>query len=559
MKKPFPIRPRILELARDYSWARFLGDLVAGLTVGVIALPLAMAFGIASGVKPEQGIYTAIFAGFLVSLLGGSRVQIGGPTGAFVVIVYGVIQEYGYANLLICTMMAGVILVIMGLAGMGTLIKFIPYPVTTGFTTGIAVLIALSQVRDLLGLRLDVVPAEFLHKVPALWNSLPTADPATIALGLASVAAIFAWPVFVSKRVPGSIIVMALGTLAAAWFLPGVETIGTRFGGVPAGLPAPQLPAVSWETLKHLVSPATTIAILAAIESLLSAVVADGMTGDRHDANTELVAQGAANLISPLFGGIPATGAIARTVANIENGGRSPVSGMVHALTLAGIIAAAAPLARHVPLVCLGAVLVRVAWSMGEWEEFARLRRMPKSDAAVFLTTFGLTVVFDLTVAVEVGMILAAMLFIKRISETTRITQVTEDNEMEGAQHSIIGKEVPGGVLIYQIDGAFFFGAAEKMEGVLEGLGQAPKVLILRMHRVPAMDATALHSLEMTVDRMRHHGGHVILSAPHTQPYFMMAQAGFLDSLGHENVAAHLDDALARARALVSRPAATAA
>jgi len=525
---------------------------MAGLTVGVLALPLAIAFGIASGVKPEQGIYTAIFAGFVISFLGGSKVQVGGPTGAFVVIVYGIIQQYGYANLVICTIMAGIILIAMGLLKMGMLIKYIPYPVTTGFTSGIAALIAISQVKDLMGLKMGPVPAEFFEKVHELGCHIGGFDPLTVALGLASLVILFAWPKAWAKKIPASIALLLFGTIVVSVLNLPVETIQTRFGSVPQSFPkitVPHLPM--WHEIKSLISPAFTIAILAAIESLLSAVVADGMIQDRHDSNTELIAQGAANIVSPFFCGIPATGAIARTVANIESGAKSPVAGIIHAIALLVIVLVAAPLAQYIPLVCLSAILLRIAYNMGEWEEFKKLKKIPMSDALVFLTTFALTVIFDLTVAVEIGMVLAAMLFIRRVSDTTRITPVTPENEDESPSHSIHGKTIPEGVMVYQIDGTFFFGAAEKMEAVLQEMNHLPKVLVLRMHRVPAMDATALHALEVLVERMREFGNYVGLSGPHTQPYFMMTQAGFFDMLGHENVAGNLDDALERAKGII--------
>ncbi len=544
--------PRLFRELRSYDAHKFGADLVAGLTVGIIALPLAIAFGIASGVKPEQGIYTAIVAGFLISFFGGSRLQVGGPTGAFVVIVYGIIHEYGFPNLILCTIMAGFMLVAMGLLKMGALIKYIPYPVTTGFTNGIAVIIALGQLKDLLGLKMGALPAEFFEKVRELSHHITTADPATCVVATISLAIVFLWPRYVSKKIPGSIVVLVLGTLAVSLLHFPLETIGTRFGGVPRGLPAFQWPDLSLENLKPLISPAFTIAILSAIESLLSAVVADGMTNDRHDSNTELVAQGIANIASPLFGGIPATGAIARTVANIENGARTPIAGCIHAFTLLAVVMLFAPLAKDIPLVCLAAVLIRVAFTMGEWEEFSKLAKMPKSDAAVFAATFLLTVIIDLTVAVEVGIVLAAMLFVRRISDTTRITQVTEENDDEGQHQSVVGKEIPRGVHIYQVNGAFMFGAAEKMETTLRGMNQLPEVLVLRMHRVPSMDATALHALEILVEQMREDGKHVVLSGPHTQPLAMMTQAGFLDHLGMENVAGNVDDALERTRQIIS-------
>ncbi len=543
--------PYFFSTLRQYSGKKFMGDLVAGLTLGVIALPLAMAFGIASGVAPQQGIYTAIIAGFLVSFFGGTRLCIGGPTGAFVVIVYGIVQTHGFEKLVVCTMMAGAILIVMGLLKVGTLIKFIPYPVTTGFTSGIAVIILLSQVKDFLGLGVEGVPAAFFDKIPVLWAAVPGANFAALGLAAAALVALRLWPRLPWRRLPGPIVVLVLGTLAVVVFDMPVATIGSQFGGIPAGLPTFRFPDLSLAVMTEMFQPAITIALLAAIESLLCAVVADGITGDRHNANTELVGQGIANICSPLFGGIPATGAIARTVANIQVGGGSPVSGMVHSATLVGIVLVAAPLAKFVPLAVLSAILVAVALRMGEWREFARLRKIPRADAAVFLATFLLTIVFDLTVAVEVGMLLAAMLFIKRVSETTVVSRVTSDNEDEGERHSISGKEIPEGVTIYRIAGPFLFGAADKLEDALVAASAVPRIVILRMRSVTSMDATALNALEMLVSKIRAHKGHVIVCGAHTQPYFMMTQAGFLDELGEDHVAADVDEALTLAKRIL--------
>jgi len=554
--KRFAFVPASIRCLKGYGLSQLAMDLTAGVTVGVVALPLAMAFAIASGVKPEAGIFTAVVAGFIISALGGSRVQIGGPTGAFVVIVYGILMKYGATNLAICTVMAGVILVVMGLAKMGSMIKFIPYPVTMGFTSGIAVLIFSTQIKDFLGLKVAGVPGEFLERIRVLGLALPTVQWPTVGLAVASLLIIVLWPKRWSKYVPGSVVALLLGTaLVFAFHLP-VETIGTRFGGIPQGLPAFHLPDLSGVDLRHLFQPALTIALLAAIESLLSAAVADGMIDDRHDSNQELVAQGVANVLSPLFGGIPATGAIARTATNVRLGGRTPVAGMAHAVTLLIILLAAAPLAKFVPLATLSAVLVVVSCNMGEWHQFARLLKWPKSDAAVFLTAFALTVIMDLTVAVEVGMVLAAVMFIKRIAETTQIMAVDESNETEGPQHSVVGKEVPEGVLIFRVFGAFFFGAVDKLETALKRARQEPKVLILRMRKVLAMDATGLNALEDLSDKLRLRHQHLILSAPHTQPYMMMVKAGFIDQIGEENVCADITAALERARQILGLPAA---
>jgi SulP family sulfate permease len=567
MNVSIAFRPKLVEALKSYTKRDFLRDLVAGITVGVVALPLAMAFAIASGVKPEAGIFTAVIAGFLISALGGSRVAIGGPTGAFVVIVYGIVQQYGLANLLICTVMAGVILVLMGFARLGTMIKFIPYPVTVGFTSGIAVLIFSTQIKDFLGLQLDRdMPAGFVEKLVVLATQWNLTSVPTLALSILSVLLILAWPKRLARWIPGSIIALLFGTVLV-WLLKSgilhlpfevnLATIGSKFGGIPQSLPGFHVPELNGQNLQHLIRPATTIALLAAIESLLCCVVADGMIEDRHDSNQELVAQGVANIVTPFFGGIPATGAIARTATNVKNGGRSPVAGIVHAATLLILILMAAPLARHIPLATLSAVLVVVAFNMGEWHQFARLPRWPKSDAVVFLTAFALTVLVDLTVAVEIGMVLAAVLFIKRISETTQITAVDQTTETEGPHHSLVGREVPDGVLVFRVFGAFFFGAVDKLETALQRARQEPEILILRMRKVLAMDATGLNALEDLHDKLRKRGKHLILSGPHTQPLFVMDKAGFLDRVGRENVCAHLEASLERARAILAQKADT--
>jgi SulP family sulfate permease len=550
----FAFRPKLVDTLKNYSAGTFFPDLAAGLTVGIVALPLAMAFAIAAGVKPEAGIFTAVIAGFLISALGGTKVAIGGPTGAFIVILYGIYAKYGPENLAICTMMAGVILFIMGAARLGTMIKFIPYPVTMGFTSGIAVLIFSTQIKDFFGLSIEKVPSDFVEKMRSLGEHAGTFQSPTIALAAASLGIILFWPKSWQRRVPGSIVALVLGTVAVALFQVPVETIGSKFGGIPQALPHPHLPALSWENIQHLFQPATTIALLAAIESLLCAVVADGMIDDRHDSNQELMAQGIANIVSPLFGGIAATGAIARTATSIKCGARTPIAGMIHAVTLLVIVLAAAPLAKFIPLTTLSAVLVNVALNMGEWHNFKRLPKWPRSDAVVFLTAFSLTVVIDLTVAVEIGMVLAAVLFIKRVSETTQITAVDEISETEGTQHSLVGKEIPKGVMIYRIFGSFFFGAADKLETALKRAGQEPDVLILRLRKVLAIDATGLNALEDLYEKLHARGKHLVLSGPHTQPLFMMDKAGFLDRLGRENTCANIELALARAREILGLP-----
>src|SRR6266704_2665117 len=554
MKVPFAFRPKLVDALQGYQRHDLTADLIAGLTVGIVALPLAMAFAIASGVKPEAGIFTAVIAGFLISALGGTKVSIGGPTGAFIVILYGIGAKYGFDNLVICTILAGGLLLVMGIARMGTMIKYIPYPVTMGFTSGIAVLIFSTQLKDFFGLRVNNVPSEFIEKMKVLVGHFGTVQWPTVSLAATSLAIILFWPKKWQRRLPGSIAALVLGTVLVAAFNLPVETIGSRFGGIPQGLPKPHFPSVSWENVQYLFHPAMTIALLAAIESLLCAVVADGMVDDRHDANQELMAQGLANIVCPLFGGIAATGAIARTATNVKSGARTPVAGIVHALTLLVIILVAAPWARFVPLAVLSAVLVNVAFHMGEWHNFTRLRKWPICDSAVFLSAFALTVVVDLTVAVEIGMVLAAILFIKRSSETTQIIAVDESTETEGSHHSLVGKEVPKGLMVFRMMGAFFFGAVDKLESVLKREKQEPEVLILRMRKVVAMDATGLNTLENLFQRLHRKGKHLVLSAPHTNPMMVMEKAGFIDRLGRENVCPHIDAALARARELLGLP-----
>ena len=554
MKLNLQFRPRLLDTLKNYSGKELTADLVAGITVGIVALPLAMAFAIASGVKPEAGIFTAVIAGFIISGLGGTKVSIGGPTGAFIVILAGIGAKYGFDNLVICTILAGALLFTMGAARMGTMIKYIPFPVTMGFTSGIAVLIFSTQIKDFFGLQIEKTPSEFIEKMVVLGKHLGTTQWPTLALAAASLAIILFWPRQWQRRVPGSIAALVLGTAVVALFSLPVETIGSRFGGIPQGLPRPHFPALSWDNIQHLFQPAMTIALLAAIESLLCAVVADGMVDDRHDANQELMAQGLANIVSPLFGGIAATGAIARTATNVKSGGRTPVAGIIHAVTLLVIILAAAPLAKFVPLATLSAVLVNVALHMGEWHNFTRLRKWPVCDSVVFLSAFALTVVVDLTVAVEIGMVLAAILFIKRSSETTQIMAVDESTETEGSHHSLVGKEVPRGVMVYRMMGAFFFGAVDKLESVLKREKQEPEVLILRMRKVVALDATGLNALEDLYGKLHRKGKHLVLSAPHTNPMMVMERAGFIDRLGHENVCPHIDAALARAREILGLP-----
>ena len=545
-------RPRLFEALHGYNKARFSTDITAGITVGIVALPLAIAFAIASGAKPEAGIFTAIIAGFIISLLGGSRVQIGGPTGAFIVIVYNIIMQYGFANLLICTIMAGVILIIMGLTRMGSLIRFFPRPLIIGFTNGIAVLIILSQVKEFFGLEIDTMPADFVNKLLAIYHAAGSVNIATLLLATISALLIWFYPKHWAQKIPSPIVALTLGTVIVALFNLSVETIGTRFGGIPQGLPSFELPEFTFAAIRHLIAPAMTIALLGAIESLLSAAVADGMIDDKHDSNQELIAQGIANIVTPFFGGIPATGAIARTATNVRAGASSPVSGIVHSLTLLIIVLVAAPLAQYVPLATLAAILLIVSINMGEWEGLTTLHKYPFSDSAVLLITFLLTVVFGLTVAVEIGLFIAVFSFIQRITELTHVSIAEESPQPDDSEATILRKAVPHGVVIYRVFGALFFGAADKLESILQQSKTEPEVLILKMHEVISMDSSALHKLEHLHGKLQKHGKHLILCGPHTQPYFLMHQAGFFSKLGSDNVTANLDSALARAKTLIA-------
>lgn len=551
--------PKLFTTMRTYSRPQFVADLGAGVVVGIVALPLAIAFSIASGVTPERGIYTAIIAGFVISILGGSRVQIGGPTGAFVVIVYGIVQQYGVAGLTIATLMAGVILLVMGFARLGGAIKFIPYPVTTGFTAGIAVIIATSQIKDFLGLRMGALPGPFVEK----WMAYARAggvDLASVGVGVVALVIIAAWP-HVSRRIPSPFVALVATTVAVRLLHLPVETIGSRFGGVPSTLPLPSIPSISLTHALALVGPAFTIALLGAIESLLSAVVSDGMIGSRHRSNMELVAQGVANILSPIFGGIPATGAIARTATNVRSGGRTPIAGIVHALTLLVILLAAGRWAALIPMATLAAILLVVAYHMSEWRSFRNELRGPRGDIAVLLTTFSLTVLVDLTVAVQVGMVLAAFLFMRRMSEVTNVTAVREafdedTNAMETALYAQREGGIPRGVQMYAIDGPFFFGAADKFREALGQVADAPQVLVLIMRRVSAIDSTGLQALRNVIHRFRTAGTRVILVGPHAQPLAAMAKTGLLDEVGEDNVAGDIDEALTLAKAHIAARAA---
>lgn len=543
--------PKIVTTLRNYDRRQFAHDLAAGAIVGVVALPLAIAFAIASGVTPDRGLWTAIVAGFIISALGGSRVQIGGPTGAFVVIVYSIVQKYGVDGLIVATFMAGVLLIIFGIARFGAAIKFIPHPVVIGFTSGIAVVILSGEVKDLLGLRMGAVPPDFIGK----WMAYGGATGVSLhAIGLAalSLAIILFWP-RISRRIPGPLVALVVGTVIASVFALPVETIGSRFGAISVSLPRPHIPDISLAQAMALVGPAFAIALLGGIESLLSAVISDGMIGGRHRSNMELVAQGVANIASASFGGIPATGAIARTATNVKNGGRTPVAGIVHTLTLLLITAVFGRWASSIPMAVLAAILAVVAYHMSEWRSFLAELRSPRSDIVVMLTTFILTVVVDITVAIEVGMVLAAFLFIKRMAEVTNISAVTrelrdEDGEDEGDPNAVRRRVVPRGVEIYEINGPFFFGAAETFKETLATVAGNPRVLIIRMRSVLALDSSGMHALKEVVHRSRREKTLVLLSDVHMQPLVALTGSAVLDEIGKENLFGNLDDALNRAR-----------
>ncbi|MCG3154559.1 MAG: C4-dicarboxylic acid transporter DauA [bacterium] len=553
------LEPKLIAIFREgYTKKQFSADVVAGVIVGIVALPLAIAFAIASGVKPEQGLYTAVVAGFIIAALGGSRAQVSGPTGAFVVIVYGIVHEHGYAGLAVATMLAGLFLIIMGAMRMGVLLKFIPYPVTVGFTSGIALIIFSSQTRDFLGLQIASVPADFVEKWAAYFANLHTFSPHALGVGLLALALIVLWP-RVTHRIPGSFVALLVMTAIVHLFDVPVETIGSRFGEVPNNLPAPRMPDISWKMITEVFSPAVTIALLAAIESLLSAVVADGMLGTRHRSNMELIAQGVGNFLSPVFGGIPATGAIARTATNIKNGGRTPVAGLVHALVLLLIMLFFAQYAALIPMPVLAAILIYVAYNMSEWHMFVKLMRSPRSDVVVLFATFLLTVLIDLTVAIQVGVVLAAFLFLNRMANVTQANLITKElqndvDELEDDPNAISRRQVPPGVEVFEIHGPLFFGAIDQFKDTIRLLEKSPRVLILRIRNVLAVDATALRALEVEVENARKHGNVIILSGVHAQPLHAMRQAGLLEKLGEENVCANIDDALNRARGILGLP-----
>jgi SulP family sulfate permease len=549
------LEPKLIAVFREgYTRKQFTADLIAGVIVGIVALPLAIAFAIASGVKPEQGLYTAVVAGLVIGALGGSRAQISGPTGAFVVIIYGIVQQYGYDGLAVATILAGILLILMGLAKMGAFLKFIPFPVTVGFTSGIALIIFSSQVRDFCGLQMDKVPAEFVQKWLEFAAHAGTFNPSAVGVGVLSLLIVFLWP-RLTPKVPGSLVAILVATALVHLLQLNVETIGSRFGEVPNMLPAPHLPHITWPLVQKMFQPAITIALLAAIESLLAAVVADGMLGTRHRSNMELIAQGVGNIVSPIFGGIPATGAIARTATNIKSGGRTPVAAIIHAIVLLLIMLFFGKWAALIPMPTLAAILIYVAYNMSEYHVFLKLLRAPKSDVAVLLVTFLLTVLIDLTVAIQVGVVLAAFLFLQRMSNITEITAITQslaESETEpDSARSIAKRQVPPGVEVFEIYGSLFFGAIERFKDSMRRVEKTPRVLILRMRSVPSIDATGLQVLEDVLERTRREGGTLLLTGVAEQPLHALEQAGLLANLGKENVLDNIDVALERARQLL--------
>jgi SulP family sulfate permease len=541
--------PKSVSALKNYSRDKFVADLIAGFTVGLVALPLAMAFAIASGVPPQAGLYTAVVAGFLISALGGSNTQIGGPTGAFVVVVYGIVSRYGIDGLYMCTLLAGLILVVLGATGLGTAVKFIPRPVVVGFTNGIAVLIASTQIKDFFGLQTGPVPGDFLGRMETLAMSLGTLSWTATLLGVFGIGIILLCTRYV-KRIPGYVVALFAGTILVWVFRLPVETIGTRFGGIPSGLPSFKLPTFRLDLILPLTSPAMTVAMLGAIESLMSAVVSDRMSGDKHKPNVELIAQGVANIASPLFGGIPATGAIARTATNIRSGARSPVAGMTHALTLLCILLFAAPLAKFIPLSILAAILMIVSYNMGEWREIPELLKLSRLEVGTWLITFGLTVFADLTVAVEAGMIMAGLVYIRKVTRSTTVSQVTPDYIEDGRPHILQDKDIPPYVTVFRIHGPFLFGATDKLEDVLHSLAEFPPIVILRLRNMTAIDATGLQALEEFADIIHASGRWLILCGALERPAQMMHRADFEEHIGKENICANIQEALERAKQL---------
>ncbi len=555
--------PRLVSELRNYSKEKFAADLMAGLIVGIVALPLAIAFGIASGVSPSQGILTAIVGGFIVSALGGSRVQIGGPTGAFIVIIYGIVSNpaLGLSGLMIATMLAGLFLILLGACRLGTIIKFIPYPIVVGFTSGIAVTIFTTQIKDLFGLTIEGgLPGDFISKWGVYLQNFASIDWATTAVGVLSVLIIILTPK-ISKKIPGSLVAIIVMTVAV-YFLNSytkfhVDTIYDQFGEIKAGIPALTVPDISWENVKSLFPTAMVIAVLGAIESLLSATVADGVCGDHHNSNQELIGQGVANLCTPLFGGIPCTGAIARTMTNINNGGRTPVAGIVHAFVLLVIFLVLMPLAAYIPMSCLAGVLVIVSYNMSGWRTFLQLMKNPKSDIAVLFITFLLTVIFDLTIAIEVGLLIACLLFMRRMAETTQIKVIADEIDPNEETDAVVHEEhlvIPDGVEVYEINGPYFFGIANKFEELMAAMNDHPKVRIIRMRRVPFIDSTGIHNLQNLCEISHREGTHIVLSGVTPNVYAVLEHNGFCRLLGKDHICPNINVALERAAAIVKRP-----
>ncbi|MDO4929698.1 MAG: sulfate permease [Bacteroidales bacterium] len=564
--KGFSFKPRLFTELRHYNREKFAADAMAGLIVGIVALPLAIAFGIASGVSPSQGILTAIIGGFIVSALGGSRVQIGGPTGAFIIIIYGIINNpaLGYSGLLVATLMAGVFLVLLGVFRLGTIIKFIPYPIVVGFTSGIAVTIFTTQIQEFFGLHIEgKVPGDFISKWGVYFQNFDTTDWITTAVGVLSVLIIAFMP-RLSKKIPGSLVAIVVMTVGVYFLNPylesqGLSTVATiydRFGHIEATLPALTLPDISWEGIQMLIPTALVIAVLGAIESLLSATVADGVCGDHHNSNQELIGQGIANLCTPLFGGIPCTGAIARTMTNINNGGRTPVAGLVHALVLLLIFIVLMPLASYIPMSCLAGVLVVVSYNMSGWRTFLQLMKNPKSDIAVLLITFFLTVIFDLTVAIEVGLLIACLLFMRRMAESTNIKVIADEIDPNEETDAEVHEEhliIPKGVEVYEINGPYFFGIANKFEDLMASMNNHPKVRVIRMRRVPFIDSTGIHNLQNLCEMSHREGTHIVLSGVTPNVYAVLEHNGFDKLLGKDHICPNINVALDRAAAIIKR------
>lgn len=557
--KVFEFRPKLFSALKNYSKETFTADLMAGIIVGIVALPLAIAFGIASGVSPEKGIITAIIAGFIISMLGGSKVQIGGPTGAFIVIIYGIIQQYGEAGLIVATLMAGILLILLGVFKLGAVIKFIPYPIIVGFTSGIAVTIFTTQIADVFGLTFggEKVPGDFVGKWMLYFQHFDTINWWNTIISIVSIAIIALTPRF-SKKIPGSLIAIVVITgvvylLKRYGGIDCIDTIGDRFT-IKSELPAAAVPVLNWEAIKNLFPVAITIAVLGAIESLLSATVADGVTGDKHDSNTELIAQGAANLITPLFGGIPATGAIARTMTNINNGGRTPVAGIIHAIVLLLILLFLMPLAQYIPMACLAGVLVIVSYNMSEWRTFKALLKNPKSDVTVLLITFFLTIIFDLTIAIEVGLVIACVLFMKRVMETTQISVITDQIDPNAELDIAVHEEsliIPKDVEVYEIDGPYFFGIATKFEETMSQIGDRPKVRVIRMRKVPFIDSTGIHNLTTLCRLSQKERITIVLSGVNDKVHGVLEKSGFYELLGQDNICPNINVALDRAKEII--------